>query len=107
MCAVSANGQGRGTSIAALSVVAFLVTPVTAQSAEPNGLIGTCSVCHGADLTGSGAVPPLKGHNAEYINRALDEFRAGQRPATVMTRLMRGFSNSDIEALAQQVGAMK
>jgi sulfide dehydrogenase cytochrome subunit len=74
---------------------------------ESTGLVGVCSVCHGTDLKGSGAVPPLKGHDAEYIKEVLAEFRAGRRPATVMTQLMRGFSDSDIEALAQQIGAMK
>jgi sulfide dehydrogenase cytochrome subunit len=88
-------------------VAVFWVTLALAQSVQPAGLVGACSACHGADLKGSGAVPPLTGHDAEYIKKALTEFRAGQRPATVMTQLMRGFSGADIEAIAEQIDAMK
>ena len=105
---MSSLRPARRARIATLSIAAALLFgPVAAQPPQQTGLVDSCSVCHGADLKGSGAVPPLRGHDAEYIKRTLAEFRAGQRPATVMTQLMRGFSDSDIEALAQQIDAMK
>jgi hypothetical protein len=69
---VSAIGRP-GNIDAALSVVAFLVAPVAAQSVEPIGLIGASGGCHDADL----AAPLLKRHDAEYIILAEHSTRGG------------------------------
>jgi cytochrome subunit of sulfide dehydrogenase len=83
-----------------------LALPAAAQTAPPNAL-NACGTCHGADLKGAGPMPPLRGHDAEYIKKAMTEFRAGSRPATVMTRLAKGYSDTEIDIVAQQIAAMK
>ena len=45
--------------------------------------------------------PSLRGHTAGYLLQRLQAFRTGQAPdATVMTRLMKGYDDAQVEALA-------
>jgi sulfide dehydrogenase cytochrome subunit len=90
--------------IPAIIMAAALAAPAAAETITA---ANACSTCHGADLKGSGAMPSLRGHDAEYIRKALLEFRSGQRAATVMTRLTKGYSDAEIEAVSRQIGGMK
>ncbi len=44
-----------------------------------DGMTIACVTCHGADLRGSGAIPPLAGRSPSYLLRQLLSFRAGTR----------------------------
>jgi len=61
-----------------------------------------CSGCHPASRA-EGAPPPLSGAPAEQIAAAMRAFRTGERPATVMDRIARGFSDEEIRAIAAWV----
>ena len=64
-------------------------------------LAGTCLNCHGPEGRSAGAIPSLRGHTAGYLLQRLQAFRTGQAPdATVMTRLMKGYDDAQVEALA-------
>jgi cytochrome subunit of sulfide dehydrogenase len=91
--------------IAASLVAGALAAPVLAQTVPPTAL-GACSTCHGADLAGSGAVPSLRDRDAAELQKTLAEFKAGSRPATVMTRLVKGYSDAEIEAVARAIAAL-
>jgi len=86
--------------------LALLLAPLAA-GAQPrvqdaSVLAGTCVNCHGPEGRSTGAIPSLRGHTAGYLLQRLRAFRAGQAPdATVMTRLMKGYDDAQIEALAQ------
>ncbi len=71
---------------------AVLVTDARAAD-ETSALV--CSGCHGENAT----VPRLS-TDAKLIETAMLEFRAGKRAATVMGRIARGYSESEITALA-------
>jgi cytochrome subunit of sulfide dehydrogenase len=45
-------------------------------------------------------VPRLNGRAAAVITTAMQQFRAGQRRVTVMDRIAKGFSESEIAAIA-------
>jgi sulfide dehydrogenase cytochrome subunit len=45
-------------------------------------------------------VPPIRGRDPAAIVAAMEEFRFGKRPATVMGRIARGFSEDEIRAIA-------
>ncbi|MFH6785441.1 MULTISPECIES: c-type cytochrome [Methylobacterium] len=74
----------------------FLLLATPAAAAPPGA--SSCSGCHGAP---GGAVPSLSGHAAEEIAASLAAFRAGTRPATVMNRIAKGFSDEESRAIAQ------
>lgn len=86
--------------------LALLLAPLAAGAQlrvqDASVLAGTCVNCHGPEGRSTGAIPSLRGHTAGYLLRRLRAFRAGQAPdATVMTRLMKGYDDAQVEALAQ------
>ena len=46
------------------------------------------------------SAPRLAGRDAGAIVAAMQAFRSGQRPATVMDRIAKGFSDEEIAAIA-------
>nr|WP_051242196.1 c-type cytochrome [Azohydromonas australica] len=65
-------------------------------------LAGTCANCHGPDGRSSGPIPGLRGLGEERLRARLMAFREGSTPdATVMPRLMKGYDEAQIAALAK------
>ena len=60
----------------------------------------SCSGCHALSRTVDTPVPRLIGRKADELTIAMREFKAGTRPATVMGRLAKGFSDDEIAALS-------
>jgi len=83
----------------AIAVVATAAAAVVA-AAEPPAGAAACSGCHPASPRVLSPVPRLAGVDQAAIVRALLEFRSGQRPATVMDRIAKGFTDDEIRALA-------
>jgi cytochrome c553 len=52
-------------------------------------------------------VPRIAGASADAIVKAMQEFRSGQRPATVMDRIAKGFSDEEVQAIANWYAAQK
>ncbi len=74
---------------------AALLTAVLLGAAAPPPGGASCSGCHG----GTG-MPLLAGRPAADTVAALDGFRAGTRPATVMSRIAKGFTPTESQAIA-------
>jgi len=71
--------------------------PVT----ESSMLSITCNGCHGPDGKSTGAIPSIGGKSAEYIEKALLDFRDDKRPSTVMKRHAKGYSDAEIKLIAE------
>ena len=93
---------------ARLSVAMTLVLVAgTALAAEaPPGATG-CTGCHAGSPRVETPVPPLTGRPAADISAAMVAFKAGQRPGTIMDRIAKGFSDEEIQAIAQWYAAQK
>jgi sulfide dehydrogenase cytochrome subunit len=91
-----------------LLALAMPAAPAWGQAAA-NGLALSlnCSTCHGLDGKGATAVVPLKGMPAEAMVASLKQFKAGERPATIMNRIAKGFSDEEIQAIAQYLASQK
>lgn len=87
----------RGWRVRAITVILCLAAG-PAAAAEPAGA-GTCSGCH-APAADAAAIRSLDGLTAAEIADAMAEFRSGARPATVMDRISRGFSDDETAAIA-------
>ena len=60
-----------------------------------------CMACHGERGVGvSDAMPTLAGLDRHHFITLLQDYRDGKTPATIMNRLMQGFSDDDISRLA-------
>jgi cytochrome c553 len=53
------------------------------------------------------SVPRLVGRPAPEIITAMREFRSGERPATVMDRIAKGFSDAEATAIAEWYARQK
>ena len=82
--------------IAAVVAVAWIApTP----AAPPAGA-AACSGCHAASTGVASPVSRLAGRDRADIVKAMQEFRAGTRPATVMDRIAKGFTDEEVQAIA-------
>lgn len=92
---------------AALLVVASLhALPAYADSASrasAANLANSCFFCHGPQGKSPDAVPPLTHHNAASISAALLGYKSGKRPATVMDRIAKGYTDEEIRILAAHI----
>jgi sulfide dehydrogenase cytochrome subunit len=77
--------------------------PPNLSPAGVESLASGCAICHGP----SGKPAPgsqldaLAGRNAREIVEAMIAFKTGQRPATVMHQISKGYSDAEIEAMAR------
>ena len=77
-----------------------------AADAGPAMLADACAPCHGTDGKSPGAIPALAGKSANYIVQRMLEFKAAARESTVMDRISKGYTDSEIVALAQHIAAL-
>lgn len=65
-------------------------------------LAGSCANCHGTDGGLDGAIPPLAGRDADFLQERLLAFKHSEVPnTTIMNRLAAGFSDEELAALAE------
>jgi sulfide dehydrogenase cytochrome subunit len=93
--------------VTAAALVFILIGHASAAGpadAPPGAL--SCSGCHPAGRVDS-MVPRLVGRNPADIVAAMQAFKSGQRPSTVMGRIAKGFSEDEVRAIAAWYGASK
>lgn len=76
----------------------------TALAATPSGemLGNTCAGCHGPNGNTTGpATPSIAGMATEYFIDSMTAYREGTRASTIMTRIAKGYSDAEIEAMAK------
>jgi cytochrome c553 len=92
---------------AVLLLAAALPRAEAASLMPPPTGASSCSGCHPAGKAVDTPVPGLAGRNPAEIAAAMTAFRSGQRPASVMDRIAKGFSDDEIKAIAAWYGAQQ
>ena len=83
--------------------LAGAVLPATAPSAgqAPAKVTELCVACHGTNGVGiTGDYPTLAGQHADYLQRALIEYKKGDRKNPVMATFIGQLSDAEIKAVA-------
>ncbi len=80
--------------------------PVSAVEVAPAGA-AACSGCHPISQWAGTPFTRLVGRNPADIVTAMQEFREGKRPGTVMDRIAKGFTDDEIGAIAKWYAAQK
>ena len=98
--------------MSAAHVIALILLATSggaAYAASPDGPAGamSCSGCHAMGKGVDSAVPRLNGRPAAEIATAMHDFQKGERAPTVMGRIAKGYSDAEIDALAQWFAAQK
>jgi sulfide dehydrogenase cytochrome subunit len=71
--------------------------PIPSNSAY---LAANCANCHGTTGNAKGAMPSLAGRSKAEIVEQVKAFREGKRPSTIMHQLAKGYTDPQIEAIA-------
>jgi len=95
-------------------MAAFLAGPVVAPSAAPKP-VGklpaagqTCVACHGTDGIGiTPQYPTLAGQHADYLERALTDYKKGGRKNAIMAGFAAQLSAQDIRELARYYSSQR
>ncbi len=77
---------------------ALLAAALGCAAAAPISPPGAAS-CTGCHVRGGG-IGLLQGRSAEDTVATMEAFRSGARPATLMNRIVRGFSADEVRTLA-------
>jgi len=84
-----------------LLILPFVLAAAGGASAAdaPRGA-SSCTGCHTSRAGIEDALASLKGRKASEIAEAMLAFKEGGKPATVMNRIAKGFSDAEITAMA-------
>jgi sulfide dehydrogenase cytochrome subunit len=89
---------------------AALVLSASASAAPPSAamLANACAGCHGTQGASAGpAMPSLAGQSKDAIVVAMQKFKSGERPSTIMGRLAKGYTDADFAAMGDFFGSQK
>lgn len=93
-----------------LMLAAGLLFGETGQAEELSRkamLSASCEGCHGTYGRSPGAIPSIAGKSAEYLRDALEKFRSGEKPATVMNRHVNGYTEEEIRLISEYFSEQK
>jgi cytochrome subunit of sulfide dehydrogenase len=103
-------------AIASLSVVAGLSSTATAHAADSaltphlaRNLAATCANCHGTNghaVAGAGNVA-LAGRDKAALIAAMGQYKRGERAATIMHQIAKGYTDEQIELIASYFAAQR
>jgi len=69
---------------------------------SPSMLANTCTGCHGTNGASVGSpVPTISGVNPEVWTEVMLSYKNDERPSSIMTRLAKGYTNDEIEIMAE------
>ncbi len=90
-----------------LCLLAFATLAAPALAANGPLLAQACAGCHGPNAAGQEATPGIAGVPAATIVAQMNAFRANERPATIMGRIARGYSDAEIAAIAEYLASRR
>jgi len=92
---------GSLSTLAQQPAPAFAAPNLTEKGAR--SLAASCAACHGTNgrAAPGSTVPGLAGRSRDDIVQVMAQFKAGQRPATVMHQIAKGYTEAEIAAMAE------
>ncbi|MDD4882750.1 MAG: c-type cytochrome [Gallionellaceae bacterium] len=84
-----------------MAVVLFWAAGTTMADINVDTLARTCNNCHGLNGVSAGAtMPSIGGLPKGYLSKIMKEWKYDKRAAATMNRIVKGFSDDEIDALA-------
>jgi cytochrome c553 len=100
--AASLSDQDMADIAAYFAGPAALEASAPATGTAPAKVAQLCSSCHGANGVGiTGDFPTLSGQHADYLERALDEYRKGGRKNPIMAGFAAQLNDADLKEIAR------
>jgi sulfide dehydrogenase cytochrome subunit len=74
---------------------------VLAETAMATMLANTCAGCHGTNGSSVGpSSPTIAGISRDNFIETMAAYKSGERPSTIMTRIAKGYTEQEIELMA-------
>jgi sulfide dehydrogenase cytochrome subunit len=88
------------------SVLLLASSPLMATPSA-SMLANTCAGCHGTNGISVGpASPTIAGKSAEYLKEVMAGYQSGERHATIMDRIAKGYTEEEIALIAEHYAAL-
>lgn len=97
----------RGRSILALALAVATSNAFGQDPELARNLAATCTGCHGTDGRSLGGIDSLAGVPKASILEKLRDFKSGARPATIMHQISKGYTDQQLERIAEYFAAQK
>jgi cytochrome subunit of sulfide dehydrogenase len=78
----------------------FAASNTTAKGVQ--SMAANCAMCHGTQgrAAANSPVASLAGKSRDEIVQAMAQFKSGQKPATIMHQIAKGYTDEEIAAMA-------
>jgi sulfide dehydrogenase cytochrome subunit len=74
---------------------------IYAETPTATMLANTCAGCHGTNGSSVGpSSPTIAGISRDYFIETMAAYKSGERPSTIMTRIAKGYTEKEIELMA-------
>jgi cytochrome subunit of sulfide dehydrogenase len=92
----------RATSVLLLALASPLAWAQSAPDLRAAAVLASnCANCHGTAGVSPSIMPSLAGLPKTYLVQQMKAFRSGERPATLMHQLAKGYTDEQVELMAE------
>ena len=103
------NSHRKKAWITHLAVAGWLCaaagSAVAQDSLRARNLAATCANCHGTNGHARDGMMPLAGVNADWIVATLGQYKRGEKTATLMQQIAKGYTDAQIRLIADHLAA--
>ncbi len=91
--------------LAAATAIAAAAFAAPAQAggkiARADLIAANCFNCHGFEGESVGVIDGLQEMTSKGLIKRMKEFRSGAKPSTIMSRIAKGYTDAELEAVAR------
>jgi len=94
----------------ALAMFGLIGLSALAHAQDPNlarNLAATCANCHGTNGHSLSGMESLAGESKEKLMQKLMDFKSGDKPATIMHQIVKGYTDTQLELITAWYAAQK
>jgi sulfide dehydrogenase cytochrome subunit len=96
--------MSRGLLLGAVAIAIGWAGGAACGAPAPEAIARNCALCHQGAAAGQTAIPALGDRAPAELVRALQAFKAGQRKATIMNRIVKGYDDATLAAVIAILG---
>ena len=102
------NNRSQYLILMALLGISVFTNTAIAETPSATMLANTCAGCHGTFGSSVGpASPTIAGMSSDYFIETMLAYKKVQRPATIMTRIAKGYTEQEIQLMADYFSKQK
>ena len=92
---------------ATFSALLLVASPSMAQDLQVKQWASACANCHGTNGRAEGTAVSLAGQPADELIKKMVAFKSGERQATIMHQIAKGYTDEQLAQLADYFAAQR